>query len=55
LSVVHIVQRLDSIARKHDRNLIIFLDAVNSRPMFTTHDRVGVYHRRECGGLSEAS
>jgi hypothetical protein len=28
---------------------------VNSRPMFTTHDRVGVYHWCECGGLSETT
>jgi len=28
---------------------------VNSRPMFTTHDRVGVYHGCECGGLSETT
>ena len=28
---------------------------VNSRPMFTTHDRLGVYHQHECGGLSGTS
>jgi site-specific recombinase XerD len=33
------------------------LQAINvkSRPMFTTHDRVGVYHRRECGGLAKTT
>jgi WD40 repeat protein len=30
-------------------------DYVNRRPMFTTHDRVSVYHQREYGGLSKTS
>ena len=30
-------------------------DCVNSRPMYTTHDRLGVYHRYELDGPSETS
>jgi sugar phosphate isomerase/epimerase len=51
IRVMHDLGYRGAIAPEH----LPKIPGVNSRPMFTTHDRVDVYHRCECGGLSETS